>query len=655
MIQKNTNKIPFLKILLVSGFFVLFSVVILGRAYQLQILGNAKLNRLVKSQHKAKVVVQPKRGTIFDRHGNPLAVDILVASVGIHPHRIIDKENYIKMVGPFLTISKDVLRKKMSSQKKFEWLERRIPVEKGKALSEKKLAGLQIVHEYRRYYPNKHLAGQLLGAVGYDAKALGGVELSFDNYLKSKKTKTQIKKDAKGRFVELQKDQKGLHNLYLTIDKNIQYFTEKFLQEGILKHNAKSGFALVLKADTGEILALANYPFFNPNRYWTYPQNYWRNQVITDTFEPGSTFKTFLLAAALESGKVKQTDTFFCENGSYRIGKHVIKDHGSKHGNLTAKKIFQLSSNIGVTKIAKKIGKKTFYDAIKKLQFGEKWDVGLLGESSGAVRDYKKWQEIELSNMAFGQGLSVTGLQMAAAYTVFSNGGYLLKPFLVKRIMDTNDKKQILFSPEKKNQVFSEKTASELKDLLFSVTQPGGTAQVAHLEGYLAAGKTGTAQKFDLATKSYANGKYISSFIGMAPLDNPELIIYIVFDESKNGYYGGLVAGPVFRNIAKDTLSYLGIVPEHKLTQKISNLKQKDILPEAIKIKSDVNVEKISQLLEQKMMPDLTGFSLRTVLKLAQEQGIKMTINGTGFVVKQTPSAGESFSQNWSFVLSEAS
>lgn len=646
MKDESNRKPTHIRIIFIGGFFAVFYMIVLARAYQLQILGNSQLNQLVNSQYTSKVLIQPKRGTILDRNGEPLAMDILTASVGVHPHRVTDKQKAQLLLTKYTGVPEKIVAQKLQSKKKFEWIERRIPLKQGDALSELEQDGIQIVHEYRRYYPNKSLAGQLLGAVGYDAKALGGIESDYDDLLKSESQKTSVEKDARGRLVSIRKEGEDPFDLMLTIDKTIQHIAEEALTENAIRHRVKNGSAVVMDVHSGEILALANYPPFNPNRYWSYPQEHWKNRAVTDLFEPGSVFKTFLIAAALESGKVKPEDKFFCENGSYRVGNKVIQDHGKTYGWLTTAEILQVSSNIGVTKIAQKIGKKTFYETIKNFGFGELTGIGLKGEAQGVVRDYKSWQEIELSNIAFGQGISTTGLQMITAYGAIGNGGVPVRPQVVKKIL--HHKNEEKFSPEtgKTRQALSQKTANALKNMLHKVTQPGGTAPQAHLPHYLAAGKTGTAQKVDPQKRAYSEKDYLSSFIGFAPLHDPKVVVAVIYDTPTQGsHYGGTVAGPVFKKVALDTLAYLGEIPPKKNETQLAKIP----LPPPEKMARENGKKAVP--FETGMMPDLEGTSLRELLKLTQRHDIKLKVRGSGFVQNQSPKAGEKFEKNWQITL----
>lgn len=622
------------RIALVWCFFFVFFCGVVYRAYQLQILGTDRLNQLARSQHVTHLIESPRRGTIYDRNGNVLALDILMTSVGIHPQQIDDKETVRKILLQNTDVTALELDAKLSSSKKFEYIRRRIPLDNGLAIEKLKLKGIQIEREYRRYYPNKTLAGQVLGAVGYDAKALGGIELTYDKYLRTEMRRDNVERDARGRFFSPLTTAQEAKDVYLSLDKNIQAIAEEYLKENAIKHKAEAGFAIVVDVKTGEFLAMANYPEFNPNRYSRYPLEYWKNHAALDVYEPGSTFKTILMAAALNSGSVKPTDRFFCENGSYKIGVNVINDHEA-YGLLDVKTILQVSSNIGTTKVAQKIGRETFYNFIQDLGFGVKTGIGFLGESSGYVRNYKSWRDIEFSNIAFGQGLSVTGLQMAKAYSAIANEGRLMKPILVKSVVDMTGNVVLANPPEEVSQVTSKQVAKQLTDMLYLVTQPGGTAAAAHIDGYHAGGKTGTAQKYNTTTKKYDDHNYVSSFIGFAPQNEPRIMVYVVYDSPHaNGYYGGIAAAPVFKNIAEKTLSYLGVAPVFDI--------KKDAVKLAVVEESEVtnSTDLLVAALKKNRMPNFQGMPLRKVLKLMDKAPIKIQADGSGWVVAQEPKPG---------------
>lgn len=628
--------------------FLSFCVLLL-RAYQLQILDNTRVENLAQNQTQAKVVLSPRRGAIYDRQGTALALDVMVSSVGIHPWQIREPAKAKGALLATTNVSATTLDEKLASKKKFEFIERRIPAKAGRLLEQQKIDGIQIVNEYRRYYPYKELAGQLLGAVGYDAKALGGIELSFDDYLLVEPEKLKIMRDARGKIFSQIDAKESSYDVYLTIDKDVQYYAEQALTEYGEKHGARYGFAIVTDVGTGEILALANYPAFNPNLYWKYSQALWKNHAIIDEFEPGSTFKTITMAAALQTGKVKPTDKFFCENGNYRIGHNTVEDT-HKYGWLTAREILKVSSNIGITKVAQKTGRKNLYEMIKAFGFGEMSHLGLVGESDGSIRSYKTWRDIEFSNIAFGQGLSVNGLQMARMYGMVANGGDLYPLSLIKKIVNSDGEIVYENKPRAEKNVLSPTVAAELRQMLYQVTQPGGTARLANVEGYAAGGKTGTAQKFNVDLRAYEEKAFTSSFVGFAPLDKPRFAVSVVFDRpSKNGYFGGIVAAPAFKEIAQKTLAHFGVAPpvvQQNVTV-VGDLKnRRDSFVPQNTTTNTTTVEEIANnkvfdaAFQRSLLPDLRGLSLRRALVVTQNQDIHVAISGQGVVVDQIPQAG---------------
>ena len=554
------------RILMVSVGFVLFLTVLFFRTYQLQIAENDITRRVDENQYKATLPVKPKRGTITDRNGIVLAMDVEVASIGLHPKLIVSekKEEVIKLLSKVLELPAKEITAKINSEKNFEWLARRIASEKGQEISNAKIKGISVMKEYRRFYPLKEVASNLLGAVGYDSEALGGIEMALDSWLKSKKTTLEVERDGRMRYYTPIEEPDVTHNVVLSIDVNIQYMAEKYLAEQMQQFKAESAFAIVMDPKTGEVLAMANAPTFNPNIYWEYPVKNWKNHAVIDSFEPGSTFKTILAASALKSGKVKPEDKFDCEMGKYKVGTKFIRD-AHPHGVMTFNDIIKVSSNIGVTKIGQKIGKEIFYNTIKSFGFGEKTALKLPGEETGILSNYKRWSLMEHSNIAFGQGMTVTGMQMAQGYATIANKGVRMKPILVKKIETTEKSVIVENKPQVIEEVLAEKDAVALTKMLLSVVEGDGTGKLARLDNYTVAGKTGTAQKVNPKTKAYDPHNYVGSFIGFVPATNPEFVIFVVFDSPKAGsHMGGVVAAPVFQKIARDALAYRGMLGDKK-------------------------------------------------------------------------------------------
>lgn len=551
-----------LRILFISIGFIAFLGLILFRGYQLHISENTRVHNLASKQYLAALPVHPKRGAIYDRNEKVLAIDVQVDSIAVHPHLIKDVDDVAKKLSSVLEIQSSKVNSKIKSGKKFEWIARRVEADKSSAIKKLQLEGIAFVPEYRRFYPNKELAGNVLGAVGFDAKALGGIELAFDDFLKSTPGVLLAEKDAKGRLYSTAKSDEIYHDIYLTLDVNLQFIAEKYLWENAQKNNAKSGFAIVMDPKTGEILALANYPSFNPNSYWEYSHDKWKNHALVDSYEPGSTFKTIIAAAALDSGVATSKDLFFCEEGSYRVGKKLIHDH-FPYRDLSLSDIIRVSSNIGITKVAQKVGRQPIYDTIVKMGFGEVTGLDFPGEAKGSLPPSRKWSAIEQSNIAFGQGIAVSGLQMAQVYSTFANNGLRMKPYLISKVSNSEGKVVFKNRPTEIAQVIKAYTAKNVTKMLQRVVDSKGTGRLASVAGYQVAGKTGTAQKVNPKTKTYAKGEYIGSFIGYAPAENSQFVIYVVYDSPRPNYYGGVVAAPVFKNIAQEALTYSGIPPHH--------------------------------------------------------------------------------------------
>lgn len=618
-------------------------VLILSRSYQLQLGNDSRLQSWAKQQYQKKIALSPERGTIFDRNGHELAVDIGVFSIFAHPRLIADgdKARVAQALAESLLRPEKEIRDKLTSDKRFVWIQRRITAAEKQVVEEKKLPGVYWVPEKKRYYPNGELAGQLLGAVGYDSVALGGIELLYDKFLKSKQENFLLEKDAKGRsYIYIGEERKDFADIHLSIDRNIQYIAERELEKAMDAFHPNHGFVVVTRPQTGEILAVANAPGFDPNRYKGFPIDRWRNHAFLDVYEPGSTFKAVTAAAAL-SGKVRPSDRFNCEAGQWHIASRVIRDSHA-HGTLSFSEIIQVSSNIGTAKLEQKIGKKQFYDMIQALGFGKRSHLGFPGESPGLLAKPDKWGPLEEATIAFGQGISVTGLQMIQAYGAFANGGWLMRPLVVRSIVDRSGANIVQGDETPVGQVMSEENSKALTSMLENVVKPGGTATKAALENFTVAGKTGTAQK--VIDGVYADGKYVASFIGYVPAERPELLIYAVLDEPKPHYYGGLVAGPLFRQIADQSLNHLGIMGNKMASVEqarrhepvlaaISSATEEDPITPPVE-------ETLAASLEQGVAPNLSGLSLRQVLSFFNQVPYQVESQGIGFVVRQSPSPG---------------
>jgi cell division protein FtsI (penicillin-binding protein 3) len=547
---------------IVGALFLMALVGISVQAIRLHVFKGAWLSERAARQYEGAMVVQGKRGAITDRNGNPLAVSIDSPSISAYPRQLADRAAAAKQLAGALGQSKREIYKKLDPKRTFVWLKRQATPRQAEAVRALGLKGVDFIAEHSRYYPNKTLAAQLVGFSGIDGQGLEGLEFYFNANLKGGEQEITILKDALGRRFEgagIPTDLSGGNNVALTIDRTIQHIAQKALETSVAEYEARSGMAIVMAPATGEVLALAHYPFFNPNSYRDFGQESWRNRAITDPFEPGSTMKMFSVAAAIDSGVCSPSTIFFCENGEYRIGRNIIHDTKS-HGWLSLQQIVKYSSNIGSVKMAEKLGPKQLHDYLRAFGFGARSGIACPGETAGSLSSFKVWSAIDAGAISFGQGISVSAIQLITAASAIANDGLLMKPMLVKAITDRSGRTVKRFSPEPVRRVIASHTAATVRRILKTVITEGGTGVNAALEGYTVCGKTGTAQKID-DTGSYAKGRYLSSFIGFAPADHPELAILVIVDEPTIQSYGGIVAAPAFRQIALETLTYLNIPP----------------------------------------------------------------------------------------------
>lgn len=565
------------------GFMVLFAVTAL-RAYFLQVLKSGELTGIIQSQYMTSVELMPYRGTVYDRNGMELAASLDVESLYARPALVRDPKGAAKLLAPILEMPTKAVYRDLASSKPFVWLQRKVTPMQADKIRALKIEGVGFLKESQRFYPQKELAAQVLGFVGVDSQGLEGIERQYDRIIKGKARKLFADRDAKGRHVFVEglqpSDQSRQGNdLFLSIDKNIQHIAEKELQAAVALSEAKGGTAIVMDPRTGEILASAVCPLFNPNQYAESARESWRNRAVSDIYEPGSTFKTFLIASALEEGIVKPSDMFFCENGSYRIARRVIHDVHA-YGWLDVADIIKHSSNIGASKIGKQLGKEQMYQYIRRFGFTAETGVSLPAEQSGFMPALKLCSEHTQSAISFGQSITVTPLQMVTAYSAIANGGILMQPQIVRRIVDANGAVVQQITPVMKHRVVSEKTAGIMRDMLKQVVAPGGTGTKAAVEGHVVAGKTGTSQKIDQG--GYSHSKIIASFAGFVPADDPRLAIIVLVDEPQRMKYGGEIAAPAFSRMANAMLNYLHVPPEQAPVENPELLKE--IRTEPIKL-----------------------------------------------------------------------
>jgi cell division protein FtsI (penicillin-binding protein 3) len=620
-----------------------------GRAFQLQILQGDKLMRLGQRQHLKEWIVLPKRGALFDRAGEPLALSMESQSVYVRPHRIQEADKVSQSLAQILGLHAAEVQQKIASEKPFVWIKRQLSSPEAEKIQALNLDGIGMFYEPNRLYPQGQLAGQVIGFVGRDSEGLEGLELKYNDYIRGETGSSVSERDALGRRVLVQGIE-GLQippgsDVHLTLDTSIQHIAEKQLEASIVKNRAKAGVAIVVDPHTGEVLALANYPSFDPNHYAEQSAAQKRNRAVTDSFEPGSTFKTILAATALEEEVVGKEDLFYCEMGKYHFAGKIIHD-SHPQGWLSFAKILQVSSNIGFTKIAEKVKKERYFKYIEKFGFGKVTGIDVPGEVPGLLRRADSWSAIDLATHAFGQGISTTPMQLVMAYAAIANGGILMRPFVTRRILSPSGKVLLENQPHVVRRVVSEKTAKLLASMLRDVTTEGGTGTMANVDGFDVAGKTGTAQKADTTHGGYSK-KRVGSFVGFVPANDPRLVALVLIDEPEAQVYGGVVAAPVFRNIAQAALSRLAVAPEKAMP--ISAITKQADLPARSMVKRSVHA---AINVGADAVPDFTGLSLREALEKAQSMKVKVRLQGNGYVVKQMPAAGGHWNDEEVLVLS---
>ncbi len=632
------------------AFFLVLFIALGSRAFQLQILSSKALKALAEKQHTQALQLQPDRGIIFDRNGDKLAATIMADSVCADPSKIDNPGDVARTLASVLSADRALIQKKLSGAKNFCWIARRIAPEQADRVQELGIEGIFIIKEPKRFYPSGELAGHLIGFVGVDANGLEGLELKYDQQLKSNPEKLFWTRDAKGKklYPRVEKPeavQKENYNLVLTIDSRIQHLVESNLKAAVKAKGAKGGFAIVMDPRTGEILALANEMGFDPNTFSTVNPAMGKNKAITDCFDPGSTFKPFLAAAALEEGVVKETDRFNCENGNYAVADRVIHEAQRKrHGTLTFREILKYSSNIGSVKVAEKLGKEKFHRYIRYFGFGAKTGIDLPGEVSGLLRPVENWTRVDAATIAFGQGISVTAIQLITALSAIANQGVLMKPFVVRGLMDRKGKLIQAYHPTVVRRVVSPETAKRLTAILTDVVgAPDGTGKHARIVNIAVAGKTGTSQKFDFARHVYSSERVKTSFMGFFPAEDPQVAILVILDEPQRDKWGGVAAAPVFKEIGEQLLTRFKtnirnpVLDEEKPGVDMKVKLVSAPVPQAVQTPIEENDTRI---------PDFRGMSIREVLRKSKEKGLDVQIIGSGWATAQKPAAGHPAPEN---------
>ncbi|MBS1114621.1 MAG: stage sporulation protein [Nitrospirae bacterium] len=510
-----------------------------------------------KSQQVKAEDIQVRRGNIYDRRGRAFAVNLELESLYCDPEEVVADRDGLKRLSGILGMDTKLIQAKFRQEKRFIWVNRMLAPEKAGEIKKLNIKGIGFLPEAKRFYPRGVLASHVIGMVGRENQPLEGLELKYDKYLRTAGGKVYYARDASGKKLSSGVDTEAKGNdLLLTIDEGLQYIVEKELENAMTKWRSVAASAIMMDPFTGEILALANRPAYDLNA-GSSNKNAIRNRVITDIYEPGSTFKVIVGTAALEEKIYKLDSAFDCSRGGIEVGGKFIRD-AHKHGVLTFHEVIQKSSNVGSIMIGMKLGKERLYRYAKLYGFGEETGIDMPGEVSGWIRKPEKWSATSIGAIPIGQEVAVTPLQILRAYSVIANGGYLIQPHLVSEIR-TPEGQTIFSFKGTSRRILTEKTAEVFKNILKTVVEDGGTATEAAVEGNPVAGKTGTAQLIDSRTGRYSRDRFISSFVGFVPADNPKIAMIVIIYEPKGQIYGGIVAGPVFRDIADQALSYMNV------------------------------------------------------------------------------------------------
>lgn len=538
--------------------------VVLFRLVNLQVLQAAELTAKADRQHQKTVSLEGARGTVVDRHGKVLAMNMEVPSVFGIPTALESPAKTARSLSPVLHVRTDELEKKLRQDRSFVWLARKLDPEQGHRLEHMPMEGIGLVMEGRRFYPKGPLLAHVLGFAGMDGEGLEGIERRYEAQLHGEKRVVVLQRDAMGRTVfpkgQAEQVPAAGHSLVITIDEVIQYIAEKELEEAVTKARAKSGTVIVLDPQTGAVLALAISPRFDPNAVASLTADRWRNRALTDAYEPGSTMKALVAAAALEENVMKPGTMLYGENGRMTIANTVIHDH-EKLGWVTFAQVIQKSSNIGAAKTGMALGDQRLYRYLQAFGFGQKTEIDLPGEAGGLVKPPKEWGRRSLASISMGQEIGVTPIQMVSAVAALANGGVLMKPYVVSEVRDAQGKSLRQILPQVKRRVVSPETARTVTSILEGVVTDGTGAKAA-IPGFRVAGKTGTAQKIDPRTGAYSSTLFVGSFVGFVPADNPRLAMIVVIDEPQGEAWGGTVAAPVFRRVGEQVLNYLGVSSE---------------------------------------------------------------------------------------------
>lgn len=619
---------------------------LLAKAGRLQLVFDDDLRDLAEAQYLRELPVTAPRGALKDRDGRALAVTVPAWSVVARPRLVDDKPAAAQALAPVLGTSAREIQEKLTGSATFVWLRRRAAGDVAEAVRGLGLPGIELQPEQRRYWPQKALAGQVLGLVDVDGRARGGVERALDDHLQGRATTTPALIDARGDRIALTSGlDLGLlqgDDVVLTLDAELQHTAETALAAAVARTQAKAGWAILLDARTAAILAVANAPLFNPNAPDPDAQ---KNRAFAEVFEPGSVMKVATFAAALDAGVVTPDELIDCENGRIQIGKHVIRDtHPAKV--ISAAEVFAVSSNIGTLKIAQRLGEDKLRDALVRYGFGKAPGTGLVEEAAGRLPSGERWGDARLATISFGHGVMASALQVASLTQAVANGGVRRTPYLVERVEAATGEVVRTAPLDEGERVMSEAAAQALTAIMTRVVTKDGTGTLAAIQGIQVAGKTGTAEKVDPVTKRYSRELHLSSFVGFAPADHPLVVGIVVIDEPRGDHFGGLVAAPVFRAMVERALIDDGVLAAGSLPTAAAPT---TIAPDGHPAPSPsaegaivAGVDEPEPSDTAGVAPSFLGMTARAAARRAEAAGLAPSFVGSGVVVRQEPAAGKS-------------
>ena len=654
------------RLLMVAGVALLWMTAVFGRLGYLQLVRHSDYLARAQRQQQRTIEITPKRGAIYDRNMHPLAMSVPVESAFAVPAEIGEnKAMAARLLSGVLGVPRDVLEARFESGGSFVWVLRKLPPDKAEAVRQLNLKGVYLQSENQRYYPKRDLAAHVLGFVDLDEKGLGGIEYELDSAIRGKSEKIVVMADARQRWFDggaAQKDQGA--NVVLTIDEKVQYIAERELARAISETRALAGTVVVQNPNNGALLALANWPKFNPNSPNDGKPEGRMNRAVSAIYEPGSTFKLITLAAAFDQNLTRPEEVFDCENGAVYVAGHRIRDH-KPFGLLTVANVLALSSDVGAIKIALRVGAPKFYDYIRAFGFGQQTGVDLPGESRGLLRKLENWTPVSIGSISMGQEVGVTPLQLVTAVSAIANGGTLYRPHVVAEVR-RGAGPLALAAPTagEPKEVIRPETAATLRRLMEGVIL-NGTGPKARLDGWTAAGKTGSAQKIDPATGRYSPTQLIASFTGFAPINEPAVTILVSLDSPVGQHEGGQVAAPVFKRIAEQVLPYLDVPRDAPLGPKLIQAAYKsgeaandadledfspvdftaqpDPAARQNDLKADNPLPSVTVALDEGgdiVVPDFLGKTMRDVTETCLRLGLDPVLVGSGLAVEEAPLSG---------------